>query len=122
MHQVLKPRLRTRLTTAHDMFCQQVALNGNATAAYAEAFPNSRQWKRKSRTRRASELMSRPGIVERIDELYERATLAHDLAFARRLDRLFETRKHWNCNEWLSKLRQRFPAIRVRRFGCTFLD
>lgn len=60
------------LKLAEERFCQHYVLNGNATAAYGEAFPRSRKWKPVVRQNKASALLNTDRVQVRVAALRAR--------------------------------------------------
>jgi len=59
-----------RLTPAQEKFCQRYALEPNGAAAYAHAYPGSRNWKAQSRHVAASKLLATAKILPRLEALH----------------------------------------------------
>ena len=72
-----QPKLHRRLNAKQELFCQLYASDreffGNGVQSYIEAYEPDQSkpnWYRPARSR-ASELLTKPNILERIDEIFE---------------------------------------------------
>ncbi len=83
------PKRGQALTPAQETFCAEYVLNGgNASAAYREAFPRSRNWKAYTVNARASELLSHSKIQERVEALKAKAKKKIERKFDITLDQV----------------------------------
>lgn len=78
------------LKLEEEKFCQHYALNGNATAAYGEAYPHSRKWKAASRQNKASALFNTDRVQARIKVLRAKVQQAAETKFEVTKDRVLQ--------------------------------
>lgn len=76
------------LKLEEERFCQHFVLNGNATAAYGEAFPRSRKWKAVARQNKASTLLNTGRVQVRIAALRAKVAAVAEKSFEITADRV----------------------------------
>lgn len=69
------------LKLEEEKFCQHYVLNGNATAAFGQAFPHSRKWQAASRQNKASTLLNKDRVQARIKVLRAKVLQAAEKSF-----------------------------------------